>query len=306
MPYVINAGGVPDEIADVRVDGAGHVQVNVGTQDFGMGHATVFTQVVADLLAVDPAAIRIAQGDTDLTDTGGGGHGSRCMRIGGGAVVQGTHAVVEQGRQLAADLLEAAAADIAFEAGTYVIRGTDRRLGLFEVAAAAEARGQPLAASETFRTSAPSYPSGCHACEVEVDPETGAVRILRLVTVADPGTVINPLIVGGQLHGGVAQGIGEALLEQVIYDTDSGQPLNGSFLDYAVPRADDLPMIRAVLNPVAGADNPLGVKGVGEAGTTGPQAALVNAVLDALAERGVTDIDMPLTPERVWRALAAP
>ena len=304
--YVENAGGAPAEFADVRIGGNGEVVLHVGTQDFGMGHATVFAQVAADVLGIEPAAVRVVDGDTDLIGIGFGGHGSRCARIGGGAVVQGTRAVVEQGRALAAELLEAATADIEFAAGRYLIRGTDRRIGLFEVARAAETRGQPLAAAETFETEAPSYPSGCQLCEVEVDPATGRVTILRHVMVADPGRVLNPLIVTGQLHGGIAQGIGQALLERVVWDEVSGQLLSGSFMDFAVPRADDLPSFTTAFNALPADDNPLGVKGIGEGPTTGSPPAVVNAVLDALSGRGVTALDMPLTPERVWRALAPP
>ena len=304
--YVENAGGAPAEFADVRVGGQGEVVLHVGTQDFGMGHATVFAQVAADVLGIAPAAVRVVDGDTDLIAVGFGGHGSRCARIGGGAVVQGTRAVVEQGRQLAAALLEAAAADVEFVGGSYLIRGTDRRIGLFEVARAAEARAQPLAAAETFETKAPSYPSGCQLCEVEVDPATGRITILRHVMVADPGRVLNPLIATGQLHGGIAQGIGQALLERVVWDPSSGQLLSGSLMDFALPRADDLPSFDTAFNIVPADDNPLGVKGIGEGPTTGSPPAVVNAVLDALASRGVGALDMPLTPERVWRALARP
>jgi carbon-monoxide dehydrogenase large subunit len=212
--------------------------------------------------------------------------------------------VIERGRPLAANLLEAAAADVEFRDGVYVISGTDRGIGLFDVARAAEDRGSPLIASATFETPGMSYPNGCQLCEVEVDPDTGKVTIERYVVVADPGRVLNPLIVEGQLHGGIAQGIGQALLERVVFDPRSGQLLSGSFMDFALPRADDLPTFTTVCNPVPGADNPLGVKGIGEGPTTGSPPAVVNAVLDALSERGVSAIDMPLTPERVWRALA--
>ena len=245
----------------MQVDGAGAVLVHVGTQDFGMGHETIFAQVLADVLGVDPAMVRVADGDTDATEIGFGGHGSRCARIGGGAVLEGGRAVIERGRPLAADLLEAAAADVEFRDGAYVISGTDRRIGLFEVARAAEHRGSPLIASATFETPGMSYPNGCQLCEVEVDPETGKVTIERYVMVADPGRVLNPLIVEGQLHGGIAQGIGQALLERVVFDRGSGQLLSGSFMDFALPRADDLPGFVTVCNPVPGADNPLGSRG---------------------------------------------
>ncbi len=301
--YIENAGGAPSEFAKVRVGGDRRVQLHVGTQDFGMGHATVFAQVAADALGVEPQAIEVVDGDTDLIEAGFGAHGSRCARIGGGAVLQGAEAVVEQGKALAAELLEAAAADVAFADGQYTIRGTDRRIGLFEVARAAEARGAPLLAAETYETQGPSYPNGCQLAEVEVDPATGKVTLIRHVMVADPGRMLNPLIVEGQLHGGIAQGLGQALLERVVHDPASGQLLSGSFMDFALPRADDLPMLTTRFNALVADDNPLGVKGTGEGPTTGSPPAVVNAVLDALAADGVTALDMPLTPERVWRAL---
>ncbi len=302
--YIENAGGAPTEFAKVRIESGGEVVVHVGTQDFGMGHETIFAQVAADVLGVHPSTVRVSDGDTDSVEIGFGTYGSRSARIGGGAVHQGARAVAEKGRLLAAELMEAAATDVEFAEGDFAIAGTDRRIGLFEVARAAETRGEPLVASETFEVQGPSYPNGCQLCEVEVDPETGRVTIERYVMVADPGRVINPLIVDGQLHGGIAQGIGQALLERVTYHPASGQFLSGSFMDFALPRADDLPLMTTLLNPVASADEPLGVKGIGEGPTTGSPPAVVNAVLDALAERGVTRLDMPFTPERVWRAVA--
>ena len=302
--FVISAGGEPDESAEIRVNGDGSVRLLVGTQDFGMGHATVFGQVVADRLGLSPDQVTVLDGDSDLIPLGRGAHGSRSMRIGGGAIVKSVETVIERGRAIAAEMMEAASSDIAFEAGDYVIQGTDRRVGLIQTAAEAERLGAPLGAHETFQTQAPAYPSGCHLCEVEIDPETGRVSLERVVSVIDPGRVINPLIVEGQVHGGLAQGLGEALVERVVYDPASGQLLSGSFMDFALPRADDLPNFVSQLDPVDCPDNPLGVKGVGEAGTAGAPAALVNAVLDALRPAGVDKIDMPLTPERVWQALA--
>jgi carbon-monoxide dehydrogenase large subunit len=190
--YLENAGGTPSEFAQVQVEAAGTIALRVGTQDFGMGHATVFAQVLADVLGVDPETIAMIDGDTELIASGAGGHGSRCARLGGGAVVEGGRAVIERGRPLAAELLEAAASDLEFNDGAYVVRGTDRRIGLFAVARAAAERGLALDASATFATAGPSYPNGCQLCEVEIDPETGAVRIVRHVMVADPGRVINP------------------------------------------------------------------------------------------------------------------
>ncbi len=302
--FIMNAGGTPNEWAEVHIQGDGGVVLHTGTQDTGMGHETTLAQVAADRLGIDPGIIRVVDGDTDLIAFSGGAHGSRCMRIGGGAVVRGADAVIEMGRLAAADLLEAAYADIDFEGGEYLIRGTDRRLGLFEVAASLEADGNPLRADEMFEVSDLSYPSGCHVCEVEIDPGTAGVSVKSFVTVVDPGTVVNPMVVEGQIHGGVCQSIGEALMEHVVYDQESGQLLSGNYTDFAISRADDMPDFIVQLNPLPGTDNPLGVKGVGEAGCIGTSAAVVNAVLDALRGHGVAHIDMPVTSERIWRALS--
>jgi len=303
--YIENAGGALADYAEVEVcaDEAQGVVVHVGTQDFGMGHETVYAQVIADVLGVTPETVHVIDGDTDRIPTGFGAHGSRSMRIGGGVVHQASQVVVEAGRPIAGELLEAAATDIEFQNGEYVISGTDRAVGLFAVAAEAARRGEPLVAREMFEVPGASYPNGAHLCEVEVDPETGAVSLDRYAIVSDPGRVINPLLAAGQLHGGLAQGIGQAALERVAYDPESGQLLSGSFMDFAMPRADDMPDVTVAFNPVEGDDNPLGVKGIGEGPTTASPPTVVNAVLDALAPRGVTHIDMPVTPETVWRAL---
>jgi carbon-monoxide dehydrogenase large subunit len=305
VTYIENAGGALADYAEIEVCGDNNrdIVVHVGTQDFGMGHETVYAQVIADVLGVPPASIKVIDGDTDRIPTGAGAHGSRSMRIGGGVVHQASQAVIEAGRPIAGELLEAAAADIEYRAGAYVIAGTDRAVDLFAVAAEAGRRGAPLVARETFEVPGPSYPNGVHLCEVEVDPETGAVTMDRYVIVSDPGRVINPMLAAGQLHGGLAQGIGQAALERVAYEPGSGQLLSGSFMDFALPRADDMPEVSVVFNPVEGDDNPLGVKGIGEGPTTASPPTVVNAVLDALALRGVGHIDMPLTPETVWRAL---
>lgn len=301
--YIENSAGAPAEYARIEVAPEGIVTAYVGTKSFGMGHETTFAQVLADELGVPLERLRIRDGDTALVAKGFGSHGSRSMRIGGTAVVLGARKVIERGKELAADLLEAAAADIVYAEGRFAIAGTDRRVGLFEVAAAADARGEVLDASAEFRVSAPAYPNGCHVCELEVDPETGHTEIVRYVAVIDAGRVVNPLIAAGQVHGGLAQGIGQALLEHVVYDPQSGQLLSGNFLDYAVPRADDLPSFTTQLNEIACADNPLGVKGLGENPTTGSPPAVMNALIDALAPSGVTRLEMPATPERIWRAL---
>jgi len=305
VTYIENAGGALADYAEVEISGekSNDITVHVGTQDFGMGHETVYAQVIADVLGVPPATIKVIDGDTDRIPTGAGAHGSRSMRIGGGVVHQASNAVIEAGRPIAGELLEASAADIEYRAGQYVIAGTDRAVGLFTVAAEAAKRNAPLVARETFEVPGPSYPNGAHICEVEVDPETGAVRLIDYVIASDPGRVINPMLAAGQLHGGLAQGIGQAALERVAYEPATGQLLSGSFMDFALPRADDMPDVRVVFNPVEGDDNPLGVKGIGEGPTTASPPTVVNAVLDALAPLGVTHIDMPLTPETVWRAI---
>ncbi len=309
--YIENAGGALVEYADLRVEAPepesgpedGRVRALVGSQDCGMGHATVFGQILAGLLGVPQDRIVVEDGDTDRIPQGGGSHGSRTMRIGGGAVYNGALSLIEAARPAAADLLEAAAADIGFSGGAYRVRGTDRAVSLFAVAAEAERRGAPLRIEERFEAPGMSYPSGCHLCEVEVDPETGRVRIDRYVVVSDPGAVINPLLAAGQLHGGVAMGVGQALTENTVYEAGTGQLLSGSFMDFCLPRADDMPPVDTVFNPVEGDDNPLGVKGIGEGPTAASPPTVINAVLDALAGDGVTALDMPLTPHAVWRAL---
>lgn len=304
-PYIMNAGAAPVEDAVVRVGGGGTITVHVGTQDFGMSHQTVFGQVLAERFGVVPEAIRIVEGDSDGTRAGGGSVGSRSARMGGGAVDQGARKVIELGLDLASDMLEAAATDIEYEDGAYVVRGTDRRVGLFEVAAEAEKRDAPLRAEETYKVEEIAYPSGAHAAEVEVDPEIGTVDLVRFVTVSDPGTVLNPTVVEGQLHGSAAQAIGEALTESVVYEEGSGQLLSGSLMDYCLPRADDIPRIETALRPLPSDEPGLGAKGVGEGGNVATAGAVVNAVLDALAPLGVTEIEMPVTAERVWRAIRA-
>lgn len=305
--YVENAGGALAEFADIGVDADtgqdGRIVALVGSQDFGMGHATMYSQIIADVLGVRPDQVIVIDGDTDRIKEGFGAHGSRTARIGGGAIYHGAHALIDAGLALAAELLEAAEADIAFEQGQYRVAGTDRAISLFAVAAAGKAQGTDLRIEERFEVPGMSYPSGCHLAEVEVDPETGRVLLDRYLVVSDPGTVINPLTASGQLHGGVAMGAGQALMENTVYDAGSGQLLSGSLMDFCLPRADDLPMVDVRFRPVEGDDNPLGVKGIAEGPTAASPPTVINAVLDALAADGVQTIDMPLTPMAVWRAL---
>ena len=301
--YVENDGSTPTEFAEVQATGDGRVIVCAGTQDFGMGHATVFSQVAAETLGVPFDCIEVVFGDTDRVIRGAGSHGSRSARVGGGAVVASARKVVEEGRHLAARMLEAAAADVTYAAGRFTVAGTDRGVGLFEVAAFAEQTNGRLAAEADFATAGDVHANGWHACEVTVDPDDGTVRLERHAIVADVGRAINPLIVHGQMHGGAAQGVGQALMEHVVFEADSGQPLSASFMDYAIPRADDLPLLAVELNEVAEPDNPLGVKGAGENATTGAPAAVMNALRDALQSAGAGGVDMPATREQVWRAL---
>jgi carbon-monoxide dehydrogenase large subunit len=303
--YVENDGSTPTEFAEVEATASGRVVVRVGTQDFGMGHETVFSQIAADELGVPLGAVDVVFGDTDQVERGAGSHGSRSARMGGGAIVGGARKLVETGRPLAARLLEAAAADIGYGGGRFTVAGTDRGVGLAEVAAFAAQQGGRLAAHTDFVTAGDAHANGCHVCEVSADPDTGRLRLERHVIVADVGRAINPLIVHGQLHGGAAQGLGQALLEHVVHAPDSGQPLTGTLMEYAIPRADDLPAPVVELNELVEPDNPLGVKGAGENATTGAPAAAMNAVRDALSGAGVAHVDMPATASHLWHALRA-
>jgi len=308
-PYVEGTGGVPQEFAEVRVLPTGVIEVPMGSQSQGQGHETVFAQVVAERLGVPFETVSIVQGDTDRVARGVGTFASRSMVRGGSAAVEASDAVVATGKPMAAHLLEAATADIEYRDGAFRVVGTDRSIGLFEVARAASggklpaALGTTLGAATWHENPAFAFANGCEVCELEVDPETGAVTIVAWTMVDDSGRSVNPMIVHGQQHGSVAQGIGQALIERCVYDSTTGQLLSGSLLDYAIPRADDLPSITVVSRDVPSPTNPLGVKGAGEGGTVGAPGAVINAILDALAPLGVTHIDMPATPERVWRAI---
>ena len=302
-PYVENDGGAPADYAKVEAHADGTVTVFAGTQNFGMGHETVYAQIAADRLGIDFDAVHFIDGDTARVKEGFGSHGSRSMRIGGTACVMGADSMVERGRSLAGEMLEAASGEIGYDTGVFSVTGSNRSVTLAEVARFAAERGEALSGEQRFTTERGSLGNGAAACEVEIDPETGAVEIVRYVIVCDTGRTINPLLAEGQLHGGAAQGIGQAALEQVVYDPDSGQNLTGSLMDYAIPRADDLPALEVVMTEVAETDNPLGVKGIGEGPTTGAPAAVMGAVRDALSTVGTTTIDMPVTPEDVWRAI---
>jgi carbon-monoxide dehydrogenase large subunit len=307
--YLEATAGAGTERAEIRFAADGFVDVYVGTQSTGQGHETAYVMVTADRLGVPGEKVRIHQGDTDIIPVGGGTGGARSLLSEGTALVVTAATVIERGRQAAADALEVAPADIEFAAGAFRVTGTDRTIDIMDVAARQRVRvaaGEDvplLDAAEVATIEAGTYPNGCHIAELEVDPETGHVWTVRYLVVDDMGTVVNPMIVRGQAQGGVAQGIGQALLERTQYDAESGQLLTASFMDYALPRAEDLPDIQIELIEVPCTTNPLGVKGAGEAGAVGSPPAVMNALIDALAPDGVTAIDMPATPERVWRAI---
>ena len=286
----------------------GSVKLITGTLDYGQGHATPFAQVLSAQLGIPFESITLEQGDSDLVHTGSGTGGSRSITASGMAIVEASRLVIEKGKRAAAHLLEAAEADIEFANGRFTIAGTDRSIDIIELARRLREGKMPegvpssLDVDHTTDVVPSTFPNGCHVSEVEIEPETGIVQIVRYTGVNDFGTIVNPMLVAGQLHGGVAQGIGQAFMESVSYD-GSGQPITGSFMDYALPRAEDIPVMEIGDHPVPAKSNPLGTKGCGEAGCAGSLSTLVNAVLDALSEYGITHIDMPLTPERVWRAI---
>ena len=288
--------GFPIERTDMRVLPEGRVTAVVGTGPSGQGHETSFAQVVASELQIPMERVAILCGDSDVAVVGGGSHSDRSMRLAGTILVRASGDIVEQGRTRAAHALEAASADIVYGDGRYSVVGTDRAIGLFELAAQ-----DPLAATSQISTRLHAHPTGAAACEIEIDPDTGSLRIVRYVTVDDVGRVVNPMIVEGQVHGGIAQGVGQALMESCIYD-GGAQLLTGSFLDYTMPRADDLPSFATLSAPTAAESNPLGIKGAGECGTTPATAVLINAICDAL---GARHLEMPATAEAVWRALRA-
>ncbi len=307
--YLEATGGDPTERAEIRFADDGFVDVFVGTQSTGQGHETAYVQLTSQRLGIDAERIRIRQGDTDTIPVGGGTGGARSLYSEGQAILLTADSVIDKGKQAAADVLEAAPADIAFADGRFQIVGTDRGVDIITLAATQRqkaASGQPavtLDAAEVAQIDRHTFPNGCHIAEVEIDPETGVIEIVRYRVCDDVGKAVNPLIVRGQVHGGVAQGFGQAVLENTAYDAASGQLVSGSFMDYALPRADDLPDIEVELLEVPCESNPLGVKGAGEAGAVGSPPAVINAVVDALSVDGVTHIDMPATPEKIWRAL---
>ncbi len=310
LTYYVDNTGVFNERMELRFDPSGEVTILAGTLSHGQGHETSYAQMVADWLGVPNDQIHLAQADTDEVAIGRGTYASRSMMIGGSALRAAADEVIERGRRLAAHFMEADTADIAFADGAFTIAGTDRSMPIGQVAQMSfipvglpAALGVGLQGAGAFSSDTPSFPNGCHICEVEVDPETGAAALDRYAVVDDIGTVINPLLAKGQIQGGVAQGAGQALVEDIVYDRDSGQLLTGTLMDYAIPRADQMPVIAIDFSPVPSTTNPLGAKGVGEGGTVAATPTVMNAILDALAPLGVADLPMPATPERIWRAL---
>lgn len=313
MSTYIEICGFDAERASIRFANDGAVDVLIGTQSTGQGHETAYAQIVADWLGIPIEAVRVVQGDTDRIATGEGTGGSRSLPVGGPAIRNAVDAVIARGRTLASHLLQAEAASVRFADGRFVVEGSERGIGIIELAAAARhAENLPpgeaeagLDADGDFAIEASTFPNGCHICEVEVDPETGAVEVVAYHVTDDFGTIVNPKLLAGQVHGGVVQGIGQALFEQALYEPDSGQLLSGSFADYPLPRAGDVPPFGLAFNVVPCTTNPLGIKGAGEAGTIGACPAVINAILDALAPLGVKHLDMPATPEKIWRAIRA-
>jgi aerobic carbon-monoxide dehydrogenase large subunit len=308
--YIEITTGVPRERAEITVLPGGRVELVMGTMASGQGHETSFAQLVTEWLGVPFDCIDYVAHDTARVAAGGGSHSGRSMKLAATIVGQATDDIIAKGRRIAGHLLEAGEADIKFADGRYRIAGTDRELGLFEVARAAGTRSDlpaelqgPLAAVSDQSLPVASFPYGTQICEVEVDAETGAVEIVGYAAVDDVGRAVNPMIVHGQTHGGIAQGVGQALLEHSHYDPETGQLLAASFMDYAMPRADIFPALKTALSEVPSPSNRLGVRSGGEGGTTPALAAVINAIVDALSELGVRHIEMPASPERVWRAI---
>ena len=308
--YVESQSGAPQEEAVVTVLPQGAVEVAIGTLSSGQGHETSYAQLLSDWLGVDNERIRLVTGDTDRNKFAAGSHSGRSIRLASITMHAASQQIVAKGMQIAAHLLEAAEADMIFADGRFAVTGTDRSVDLFAVAAAAETetrlpaelRGK-LSGTGDVVSRISSFPHGWHVAEVEIDPDTGAVELARYTAIDDVGRAVNPMIIHGQTHGGIAQGMGQALMEHCVFDPESGQPLAGSFMDYAIPRAEDLPFFATDISEVPSTTHPLGFRGGGEGGITPSLGIIVNAVVDALAGFGVTHIEMPVTSEKVWRAM---
>ena len=309
--YIECCGAGPGEQADMRVDETGRVTLFIGTQDSGQGHQTAYRQIVSERLGLTLDRITVVQGDTNLVTQGGGTGGSRSVPEGGVAVRNAADGVLEKGKAIAAGLLEVAPSDIGYDDGAFRIVGTDRRISFAAVARAARDPDRIPSGVEPgldtvvrHKAETQTYPNGCHVCEVEIDPDTGVLEIVNYVVVDDFGTVVNPLLLAGQVHGGVAQGLGQALMEETVYDPDSGQLISGSFMDYCMPRADTVPKVDfSYVDDIPCTTNPLGIKGAGEAGAIGAPPASINAIVDALKHLGIHHIDMPATQEKIWSAI---
>jgi len=304
------AGGALDETAEIRFDAGGSVTVLLGTHNHGQGHETTFKQLVVELLGVDPATVRIQYGDTDAVSFGRGTFGSRSMSVGGAAVLTASKKIIEKGKRIAGNMLEAAEGDIEFDNGKFTVAGTDRSVDITAVAKASFLVRGPQASEpgliERTHHVVPgvTFPNGCHVCEVEIDPETGVTEIVGYWVVDDVGLLVNPMIVKGQLHGGIVQGVGQIFWENVAYDPESGQNMSGSFMDYGIARAHNVPSFEIKSNEVLSKNNPLGIKGAGEAGAVGGLPAAMNAICNALLPLGIDRFDMPATPTRLWKAIA--
>jgi carbon-monoxide dehydrogenase large subunit len=303
--HIKGTGGSPHENVDIRFEADGTVSLITGTQTIGQGHETTFPQILADRLGLPNERIRLVQGDTDRIPLGGGHGSSRATYMGGTAIWRASDEIIAKGIRIAADALEAAEADIRFEDGRFVVSGTDRSVALLDVAAIARDKGTPLDTYHAWTREWMTFPNGAHVVEVEIDRDTGEVKLARYTAVDDYGVLVNPMIAAGQAHGAIAQGIGQAVLEHAVYDPASGQPIAGSFMDYAMPRADDLPSFALGFNGTRCTTNPLGVKGCGEAGAIAAFPAIANAVADALAPFGATDIAGPATSSRVRNAIGS-
>ena len=307
--YVESSTGSPIERTDITVKPGGIIDLVIGTQPSGQGHETSFAQVAADWLGVDIAEVNVIVGDTDIVKVGGGSHSGRSMRMAGTVIVMASDELIEKGKAIAGIHFGVRQEKIAFEAGLFSLADSNRTIDWFELAKAAESRHLPdslqggLTVSKQNEMHTQVFPNGSHVCEVEVDPDTGEYEIVQYVAIDDVGRAINPLIVDGQTHGGIVQGVGQAMCELVCVDKASGQPLTGSLMDYAMPRADQFPFFKTELNEVPSPTNPLGIKAGGEGGTTPALAALINALVDALYPLGVRDITMPATPYKVWQAI---
>jgi carbon-monoxide dehydrogenase large subunit len=312
LAYFIEEAGIFNERMDLRFDSEGNVTIIAGTHSHGQGHETAFAQMVHEWLGIPFESIRYVQGDTDKVSIGRGTYASRSVMNGGNALKAAADDVIAKGRKMAARLLEAAPETVDFADGLYKVQGTNKSMPLQDVAKVFFAPagipmdlGVGLEGHGSYASEPGNFPNGCHLCEVEVDPDTGVVTVVRYTCIDDLGRVINPMIVEGQITGALAQGVGQALMEHIVYDKGSGQLVSGSFMDYAMPRATDMPPLQIAFHNVPAKTNPLGVKGIGEAGCTGSPPAIMNALLDALRPMGVKALDMPATPFRVWQAIAS-